>query len=251
MVNSTEPSPPAGRAATFATMPELGGDDVEEGAINDAACDGSAGDDAAGDDADGDVASGDGGNSSAAPCGRPNVACLRSLGGDDVEEGAIPDGAIAIDDPAGAAGGDAVVDAPAGDETNKEENNPLEEPRGRGRTPEIRANFAPDSVCSAGKRALTRGLYMQFNDWFLEEGLAEGAFAAMFAELTCATGYRADRIGQMTAQLFNGKPSYQSKRFGNVVKRICLRHRDVIEQEFGFDIADIGVHSWRQFALTS
>ena len=37
MVNSTEPSPPAGGAATFATMPELGGDDVEEGAIPDGA----------------------------------------------------------------------------------------------------------------------------------------------------------------------------------------------------------------------
>ena len=141
MVNSTEPSPPAGGAATFATMPELGGDDVEEGAINDAACDGSAGDDAAGYDADGDVANGDGGNSSAAPCGRPNVACLRSLGGDDVEEGAIPDGAIAIDDPAGAAGGDAVVDAPAGDETIEEEKNPLEEPRGRLDTACVRSLF--------------------------------------------------------------------------------------------------------------
>ena len=92
MVNSTEPSPPAGGAATFATMPELGGDDVEEGAINDAACDGSAGDDAAGYDDGGDAANEDGDNSFAAPSDRPNLACVGSLGGDDVEEAAIPGG---------------------------------------------------------------------------------------------------------------------------------------------------------------
>ena len=135
MLASTEPSPPAaGGAATFAAMPGLGGDDVEEGAINDAAPgEDSAGDGSAGDDVDGDVANGYGSNSSAVPSGRPNLTCARSLGGDDNEEVAIPgsaprEGAIAIDDPTGATG-DAAVDAPASDETNEEESNPFEELR--------------------------------------------------------------------------------------------------------------------------
>lgn len=49
MVTSTEPSPPDGGATTFAAMPELGGDDVEEGAINAAPGEDSAGDGSAGD----------------------------------------------------------------------------------------------------------------------------------------------------------------------------------------------------------
>jgi hypothetical protein len=36
-----------------------------------------------------------------------------------------------------------------------------------------------------GERALTWGLYSHFNQWFYEDGSAEGIFAVIFSKMTC------------------------------------------------------------------
>jgi hypothetical protein len=122
-----------------------------------------------------------------------------------------------------------------------------------------RAGGRPRDPNRMGNRALTRGLYEQFNGWFLRDGSAEGVFAAGFAkELTCALPYRGNSTVQMyrgnsTGQICTKESFFESslarQRFSRFVKKMCLQHKEEIETRFGFDIADIGVHSWRKCGL--
>ncbi|KAL7524621.1 hypothetical protein ACHAWF_001023, partial [Thalassiosira exigua] len=59
-----------------------------------------------------------------------------------------------------------------------------------------------------------------------------------------------DTIANEEEALFKGSMSSQSQRFGRFVQKICRQHRQEIEEDFGFDIWDIGVHSWQKCAHT-
>ena len=45
-------------------------------------------------------------------------------------------------------------------------------------------------------------------------------------------------------------PGDSTDRFSDVIKKIRITHKEEIEREYGFDIRDIGVHSWRKCAHT-
>jgi len=57
-------------------------------------------------------------------------------------------------------------------------------------------------------------------------------------------------IAHSEEALFSGSIEAQAQRFGRFVSKICLKHKDYIEGEFGFNIKDISVHSWRKLAHT-
>ena len=59
-----------------------------------------------------------------------------------------------------------------------------------------------------------------------------------------------DILANNQESLFQGSLKCQAKRFGDYVKKICIRHKREIKSKFGFDIRDIGVHSWRKGAHT-
>ena len=59
-----------------------------------------------------------------------------------------------------------------------------------------------------------------------------------------------DVIANPEESLFPGSAKSQTQRFGRIVNQICLKYKDIIESDFAFDIADIGVHSWRKCAHT-
>lgn len=55
-------------------------------------------------------------------------------------------------------------------------------------------------------------------------------------------------IAEAEEALFSGSLSAQSQRFGRLVAKVSAKHKDYIESEFGVNIQDIGVHSWRKCA---
>ena len=66
-------------------------------------------------------------------------------------------------------------------------------------------------------------------------GDEDGIFAATFSKLTCNLACR-------TAQVCTKS---QSKSFGKIVNKIKLKQKTIIERDFGMNIEDVGVHSWR------
>lgn len=55
-------------------------------------------------------------------------------------------------------------------------------------------------------------------------------------------------IAKPEEALFKGEVKSQAKRFMDIVRKICRKYEHIIKNDFGFDIADIGVHSWRKCA---
>ncbi|KAL7509504.1 hypothetical protein ACHAXN_010960 [Cyclotella atomus] len=55
-------------------------------------------------------------------------------------------------------------------------------------------------------------------------------------------------IARPEEALFPGAIKAQSQRFFEIVNKIKKKHKTIIERDFGFDIQDIGVHSWRKCA---
>jgi hypothetical protein len=57
-----------------------------------------------------------------------------------------------------------------------------------------------------------------------------------------------DVISNSEEALFRGAVQSQSQRFGDIVSKICKKYEQIILEDFGFEIKDIGVHSWRKCA---
>eukprot|EP00804_Cyclotella_cryptica_P020114 CCRYP_020133-RA/>CCRYP_020133-RA protein AED:0.24 eAED:0.24 QI:0/0/0/1/1/1/2/0/687 len=57
-------------------------------------------------------------------------------------------------------------------------------------------------------------------------------------------------ISNSEESLFPGSITAQVQRFGRYVAKICVKYQQIIEDEFAFDIKDIGVNSWRKCAHT-
>ena len=57
-------------------------------------------------------------------------------------------------------------------------------------------------------------------------------------------------IANAEESLFPGGVKAQVNKFGRMVTKICFKYRDIIKTKFGFDISEIGVHSWCKCART-
>ena len=57
-------------------------------------------------------------------------------------------------------------------------------------------------------------------------------------------------VANPTGPLFKGTSKSVAENFGRIVNKICVKYKSIIEEDFGFDISDIGVHSWRKCAHT-
>ena len=57
-------------------------------------------------------------------------------------------------------------------------------------------------------------------------------------------------IAKPQEALFPGVLESQSARFSKIVNKIKLKYKRIIEEDFQFDVDDIGVHSWRKCAHT-
>ena len=70
--------------------------------------------------------------------------------------------------------------------------------------------------------------------------------SATFDYLCCFPEVMGDPLGQ----LFVGTEDASSKKFYNAMIRILKNHRIELQQKFGFEVEDLGVHSWRKGAHT-
>ena len=59
-----------------------------------------------------------------------------------------------------------------------------------------------------------------------------------------------DVIANRQETFFSGSLKSQASCFGKFVTKMCLKHKNEIEMKYGFQIRDIGVHSWRKGAHT-
>ena len=59
-----------------------------------------------------------------------------------------------------------------------------------------------------------------------------------------------DVIANRQETFFSGSLKSQASRFGKFVTKMCLKHQNEIQMKYGFQIRDIGVHSWRKGAHT-
>ena len=57
-------------------------------------------------------------------------------------------------------------------------------------------------------------------------------------------------IANSEESLFPGGVKAQVNKFDRMMTKICIKYRDIIKTKFGFDIFEIGVHSWRKCAHT-
>jgi hypothetical protein len=59
-----------------------------------------------------------------------------------------------------------------------------------------------------------------------------------------------DVLANPEGSLFSGSVDAQAQRFSKIVTRLKNKHAATIKRVYGFDIEDIGVHSWRKCAHT-
>ena len=59
-----------------------------------------------------------------------------------------------------------------------------------------------------------------------------------------------DIVSKPAEALFSGPLSAQAQRFGRFLSKILKKYESVINTKFGYDIKDIGTHSWRKGANT-
>jgi hypothetical protein len=87
---------------------------------------------------------------------------------------------------------------------------------------------------SYGDRPLTWSLYEQFNEWFIALDNDHGVFAAAFSKATIEGAW------SNTHNIID--------KFRIIVSMVCKKYKQIILNNFGFNIEDIGVHSWRKLA---
>jgi hypothetical protein len=93
-------------------------------------------------------------------------------------------------------------------------------------------------------RPLTWSLYEQFNEWFIALDNGDGVFAAEFSKATIATlAWRSSKTA--TIPLFAPR---SIQKFRRIVSQVCKNYKQIILEDFGFDIKDIGLNSWRRLA---
>jgi hypothetical protein len=79
---------------------------------------------------------------------------------------------------------------------------------------------------------LTWSLYEQFNEWFIALDNDHGVFAAAFSKAMIEGAW------SNTHNIIG--------KFRFIVSMVCKKYKQIILNNFGFDIKDIGVHSWRK-----